>query len=204
MQKITPELIPHEEFHTGRWLLPVARPGWYYFQQRKSNHVVQNRNFLQSVDKPLRKLVRWMQNRGIRTTPSCAGHVLSPLELEKVYAGLELDAADIVSSGLELKDIETGELILYKDPNYTLPWSQQQFLNEVSEYQKKGVLGFKPARHNPDLYRLLKQYFRKANAGEIEIREKDSFLFIFTHAHTYGRIRQAWKSVTRGIQHLLK
>src|SRR5215213_6746561 len=104
---ITPALIPHSEFHTGRWLLPVERPGWYYFQKKKSHHTITNKDFLKSVDKPLRKVVRLLHKKGIKTTPSCSGHHISERNLEKIYLALEKDKEDIRNGGLQLKDIET-------------------------------------------------------------------------------------------------
>ena len=200
---ITPELIPHEDFHTGRWLLPVKRPGWYYFMKSNGHHEVQNRNFLPSVDKPLRELVTWLHKRGIKTTPSCAGHVFSKEELDAVYDDLEKDAVDIVNSGLELKDIESGEVYLLCDPAYRLPWTRREFLHKISSYQQKGVRGLRLGRGSSDILLRLKNFLAGKNETGIAFHAKNSILFIHTRGKTYRKIRHAWKQVTRALQQAL-
>jgi hypothetical protein len=141
--RITPALIPHTDFHKGTWLLPVQRAEWYYFLNKKSNNAITNKNFLKSVDKPLRSLVKWLHKKGIKTTASCAGHHISERNLEKIYSDLQMDRDEIRNGGLELKDIETGKLYRYRNANYHLPWSKEKFLDEVIPYQKTGVIGLR-------------------------------------------------------------
>src|SRR5436190_22861786 len=141
--RVTPALIPHADFHTGIWLLPLKRPEWYYFMNKKSRNTITNKKFLKSVDKPLQSLVKLLHKKGIKTTPSCSGHHISERNLEKIYSGLEEDRQDIRNEGLPLKDIETGKLYLYRNDNYNLPWSKEIFLNELLEYQKTGVIGLR-------------------------------------------------------------
>src|SRR5215510_414118 len=141
--RVTPALIPHNEFHTGAWLLPATRPEWYYFMEKKNQNTIANKNFLKSVDKPLRELVKWLHKKGIKTTPSCAGHHISERNLEKIYTDLQKDGEAIRNGGLQLKDIETGRLYLYRNSRYNLPWNKQNFLDEVIVYQKSGVIGLR-------------------------------------------------------------
>src|SRR4030095_6334738 len=108
--KITPRLIPHAAFHTGIWLLSVERPDWYYFMEKKNKNIISDKHFIKSVDKPLRKLVRFLHKRGIKTTPSCSGHHISERNLENIYDSLEKDRDQIRSTGLKLKDSETGKI----------------------------------------------------------------------------------------------
>jgi hypothetical protein len=77
--KITPELIPHSEFHTGCWLQNANKPGWYYFMKRKNANVIINDLFIETVDEPLRELVTFLHSRNIKTTPSCSGHYISEI-----------------------------------------------------------------------------------------------------------------------------
>src|SRR5215510_7778426 len=139
--RVTPALIPHNEFHTGAWLLPATRPEWYYFMEKKNQNTIANKNFLKSVDKPLRELVKYLHKKGIKTTPSCSGHHISERNLEKVYSGLEKDREEIRNGGLQLKDIESGRMYLYKDSGFDLPWSKEIFLEKVTEYQQNGIIG---------------------------------------------------------------
>ena len=201
---ITPELIPHEEFHTGRWLLAVERPTWYYFLHQKSLHEVHDRRFLQSVDTPLRELVQWLHNRGIPTTPSCAGHLFRREDLVRVFDNLVLDAAAIQSSGLVLKDVESGECLLHVDHDYQLPWNREQFLHALLPYQKKGVLGFRLTELPIELIRRLKRYLSWFRSREIRVVEKGTLLLVLTNSETNEDIHRNWRIVTQCIQRALK
>src|SRR5204862_7330019 len=105
--KITPEFIPHEQFHKGIWLQPVNRPSWYYFMKMKSTNDIKNEDFMESVDAPLKELVSFLYQRDIKTTPSCSGHHKSEMNFEEIYDALEKDKEEIRNNGLQLKDIET-------------------------------------------------------------------------------------------------
>lgn len=201
--RITPALIPHAEFHTGSWLLPVKRPEWYYFMDKKSRNDITDKNFLKSVDKPLRSLVKWLHKKGIKTTPSCAGHHFSERNLEKIYSDLEKDREDIRNGGLQLKDIETGQFYLYRNGNYNLPWNKENFLDEVTEYQKTGVIGLRLGNRK----KLKGKIFRAIEklSPEVSIKEKDSVIFIFTNEDKAGNHNSdTWKKITRAIKSAMK
>src|SRR5690349_18992055 len=116
--RITPELVPHRDFHRGRWLLNARHPAWYYFvKERKARtpHVVLDPSFMASVDPPLRDLVRFLHRRGIGTTPSCSGHDLPEEELEAIHRSLIRDKNAIRDHGLDLLDVETGEHHVFRN-----------------------------------------------------------------------------------------
>ena len=116
--KISPDLVPHSEFHAGVWLQSIERPSWYYFKKKQNRNIITNKNFITSLDTPLRELVKLLHKKGIRTTPSCSGHHLRERNLEKIYQDLKTDRREIRSSGLRLKDVETGQISFYKDKTY--------------------------------------------------------------------------------------
>ena len=196
--KITPALIPHAEFHKGAWLLPTERPYWYYFMRKKTANTITNKNFLKSVDKPLRKLVKWLHERGIKTTPSCSGHHVSERDLEKIYSALRKDRHDVRNGGLLLKDIETGYSYLYKDNTYNLPWSKKDFIEKVKVYQQRGVIGLRLGQRKK-LRRKILEVFDDFYDG-ISASEKDSIVFIFTSGHESGNNKKAWKIITRALK----
>jgi hypothetical protein len=201
--KITPALIPHADFHKGTWLLSVERPGWYYFMRKKNLNTITNKNFLKSVDKPLRRLVKWLHERGIKTTPSCSGHHISERDLEKIYSGLEQDRDAIRNGGLKLKDIETGSMYYYKDSNYNLPWNKQDFIDEVTVYQQTGVIGLRLGNRKREKEKIL-ELFRNFPANGITVEEKDSIILIFTNENQTGNNKKTWKKITRVLQTVLE
>jgi hypothetical protein len=196
-RSITPDLIPHSRFHTGAWLLPIERPDWYYFVRRRNTNTIANDRFLKSVDRPVRPLVRWLHERGIKTTPSCSGHHMAERSLEKIYEDLKRDGREIRNTGLRLMDIETGEIVLYRNPAYSLPWTRREFLRKAVVYQRRGVLGMRLASRKPILEQI-----RAARIPGVTLRDRDGVLFVFTDSDT-GDNRRTWKRVTRRIKAVL-
>src|SRR5690348_4831948 len=114
----SPQFILHSEFHKGIWLLPVEGSKWYYFIKCDNPNHITNENFLESVDEPLRELVRFLRTRNIRTTPSCSGHNFDKYYFELIYSDLKKDQKKIRKEGLLLKDIESGTIHLFRDKKY--------------------------------------------------------------------------------------
>lgn len=202
--RITPALIPHTDFHTGTWLRPVKRPQWYYFLDKKSSNAITNKNFLKSIDRPLRSLVKWLHQRGIKTTPSCSGHHISERNLEKIFSGLEKDKEEIRNGGLMFEDVETGRLYFLRDKNYKLPWNKQKFLNEVIEYQQTGVIGLRLGS-NKKFRDKVKKVFEEPHlvSAGISMIEKDSVIFIFTNEVKSGNNKSSWKKITKILKQAL-
>ena len=195
--KITPNFIPHDQFHKGSWLLPIDRPNWYYFKKQKNGNTISNNDFTTSVDGPLRELVKYLHKRGIKTTPSCSGHHIHEKNFEKIYSSLKEDKRDIRNEGLVLKDCETGKIYIYMNKNYLLPWSKKIFLKIVMLYQKEGVIGIKLRN------KKLSQEVLKINMPQVKIKEKNSILFIFTKDKN-GNNLSRWKKITKKVKQILR
>jgi hypothetical protein len=141
--KISPDLIPHKDFHKGYWLNINEPSPWYYFFSTDRTYKISNDpNFYDTLDEDLVKPVMLLHSMGIVTTPSCAGHFYSPDYYLKIYRRLEENAAKIVTKGIILENPETGTKYYYRNIDYKLPWDSRSFVNKVLNYQKIGVLGF--------------------------------------------------------------
>jgi hypothetical protein len=197
--KVTPDLIPHALFHTGAWLLPVERPYWYYFGKKRNSNTIRNKDFIKSVDGPLKELVEFLHGKGIRTTPSCSGHHISERDLKKIYEALEEDSHDIRNGGLDLSDIETGHSYLFRDKNYSLPWEKEDFLEKVETYQQKGVLGM-----HLENRKQIKGQLLALNQKGVTITQKGSLLFIFTDESQQAAIIETWNKITAEVKKILK
>ncbi|MCE3260111.1 MAG: hypothetical protein K0S12_1752 [Bacteroidetes bacterium] len=194
--KITPALIPHSEFHTGSWLQNSENPGWYYFSKRKNKNIILNDGFIESVDEPLRDLVTFLHSRNIKTTPSCAGHYISDRDLSKIYDTLEEDQEHICGKGLHFKDVESNRLYFYKDQDYTLPWTRDKFLDEISIYQHRGVLGMRLGNR-----KKIKDNLLKLQMDGVITDVRDSILFIFTDQP--GENNWKWREITKEVKKIL-
>ncbi len=195
--KITPDFIPETEFHTGKWLLPIKRPSWYYFWKKRNPNIITNNLFLESVDEPLRELVKFLHKKGIRTTPSCAGHHKSERNFEKIFASLEEDKEDIKGNGFELTDVETGKHHLYKNKRYKLPWDKETFLEKAVNYQQDGVIGLKMGNRKKLKHKILELKIDGAT-----ISQKDGIVFIHTHEANGGDIKEIWKRITESVKNV--
>jgi hypothetical protein len=195
--KITPDLIPHKNFHKGKWLLPIKRPNWYYFKKGKNKNTISNTSFLHSIDKPLKELVKFLHKKGIKTTPSCAGHHISEKNFEKIYTSLKKDKKDIRKNGLLFKDCETGKIYIYKNKNYILPWTKKKFLSNVMNYQKQGVIGLKLKN------KKWKEEILNLNIPNVKIKERDFILLFFVNNKS-GNNSDKWKKITKKVKRIIK
>jgi len=191
---ITPEFIPHSKFHEGKWLLSVDRPEWYYFMKKKNTNVISNESFIESVDEPLKELVRFLHKKGIRTTPSCAGHFISDRNLESIYDSLVADEVQIKNNGIKLKDIETGKTVVFKNEKYHVPWSRNLFIKKLASYQQHGVIGIRTGRN-----KKLKQSLLKIKADGATVKSAVGAVFIFTHENNKEDNRKTWKNITEAV-----
>jgi len=195
--EITPDFIPHTEFHTGKWLLAPSSC-WYYFLKTPNENIISNRHFLESVDEPLKELVDFLHSKEIQTTPSCSGHHFSEKNFELVYDCLEKDKEKIRNGGLKLTDIETKQEFLFKNADYNLPWGKEEFLNEAKSYQQKGILGIKLAVRKDEIQKILKLKF-----DGVKIWESDLIVFIYVNGYTTGSNRETWKLITTEIKNII-
>lgn len=193
--RITPGLIPHQQFHKGSWMLSVKRPSWYYYMESEKQHPITDEHFLESVDPPLKELISFLHHLGIETTASCAGHHKSEKEFEKIYDALEKDKGEITTGGLKLKDIESGKIYLYRNKNYHLPWSRKKFLDKVIRYQENGIIGIKP-------FGEVKERMLHIHIPRVKIRERDSIVFIETSEHSLRKIWNKWRKITREVKNI--
>jgi hypothetical protein len=195
---ITPELIPHTKFHTGTWLRSSGQAGWYYFVKKRNRNVITSKNFLASVDEPLRELVNFLHKKGIRTTPSCAGHFLNEKDIEKVYRSLIRDGLKIRNGGLKLKDMQTGEEYCYREKTYTLPWNKTDFTKRLNKYQHRGVLGIRLGNR-----KKMKSAFLELTTKGFNIIERGPLILILTKEKHPGDNKKKWKEITARIKEVL-
>lgn len=195
--KISPELIPHSQFHTGVWLKP-QETDWYYFLKKSNTYAITQAGFMESVDKPLKKLVKYLHSRGIKTTPSCAGHFIRNKDLEKKFTRLQKDGEEIRNGGLVLSDVQNGDKYLFKDKNYRLPWNKKDYVKAFDRYQQKGVIGIILKNNTASRKQLLNLDID----GLKVIDKRPVLLFLMDHDRKKEN-RRAWKRLTKEIKAIL-
>jgi hypothetical protein len=195
---ITPEFIAHEEFHTGKWLLPVKRPSWYYFKKGKIRHRITSRKFYKSVDPPLKNLVAFLHKKNITTTPSCSGHHKNEKDFRKIYDALKEDETEIKNEGLEMEDIESGKKLVFRNKKYKLPWTKKEFLKGVMHYQGKGILGIQLKKNDKRKTNLL-----DIHLPGVSIKPKGAVILILVEQGD-GDHRILWKKIGREVKKIFR
>jgi hypothetical protein len=197
VMKISPDLIPHHQFHKGLWLLSPRRSGWYYFAKRSNPFTIKSKSFIKSVDGSLRKLVKFLHRNKITTTPCCAGHHIKEKKLDKIYTSLEKDKAEIQGRGLKLKDVQTGDTFLYRNKNYNLPWRRKTFIKKLNTYQRHGIIGLKLGK-----FKKVKEQILQLKVKGAKISESESIVFIYVNGHPRKGNEKIWGELTRKIKYL--
>lgn len=197
--EITPEIIPHNEFHRGVWFLPVVRPLWYYFKKGNNQNNIHNPEFLKSVDEQVRELVSFLHDKGIKTTPSCAGHFRNKKNYEKIFNSLEKDEKEIKSNGLKLQQVENGNIHYYKNKDYTLPFNRNAFFKKINEIQQRGTLGLRLGNNQKIKNRVL-----KLKIDSVDFKTHDGIVFIRTFGNNEKNNERIWKKITSEIKNILQ
>jgi hypothetical protein len=193
--ELSPDLIPHDEFHKALWFKPQNQIGWYYFRKNFNGHQIFNPDFLTSVDAPLKDLVRFLHDNNIRTSPSCSGHSMEKWQIRKIYDGLTRDEIEITTSGLLLEEVQSGRVFNYFNKNYSLPWAYPVFQEKLEDYQHKGVLGihisdFPQLQSTPDVL----------NIPGVRIKYSDGLVLILTDPKNESDISKLWSNITAEIR----
>lgn len=192
--KLSPDLIPHQDFHKGYWLNIIEPNPWYYFfPAERTFEIPQNKEFYNSLDPDLVDIVKLLHNSNIPTTPSCTGHFSSPDYYAELYNKLKQNESKIKSDGVILNNKETGKKYFYKNQNYTLPWDLDTFVDESLEYQTKGVLGFMDP--SEEIYDYLN--------GNFECGHDDGITLVFEKSNQTKEKRANWKDLYTSMNNYL-
>ena len=187
-KEISPDFVPHEDFHNYRWV--SSGPGnWYYKIPHKADPKIPKnpRDFLKTLDKELIAPVSYLHSLNVPTTPSCSGHFNDPKEYEKIYHSLQNEEKKIRSIGVEFKDPEDDSKFFLKNKKYELPWERDPFVERSVEHSKFGVLGI----HDPkDIF------YNKILNGNIQnsqlIKNGELTIFLTSPANDSERLK-CWK-----------
>lgn len=135
--------VPPEQFCVKRWWRP-ARSGFAWFYH--SPAPFRGSTFLKdysTVDEDLRPIVKMLHSMGIPTMPSCQGHWPDKGWAKRCFEDLQRDAQRIRMGGMPMIDVETGVVVNFSDPFYSMPWfSWQDFHEELVRNQGRGYLAF--------------------------------------------------------------
>lgn len=199
MMHISADMIDHGIFHSGSWLLPIERPVWYYFMQGSRMPVRYDRRLIESVDKPLRRLVSFLLEAGFATTPSCSGHDHPCKHFSRIYDSLQKDEHDIRDAGLRLAEIGNGLQVTFHDRRYCLPWSRSEFIGTALMHQLYGVIGINLSGHDLEAKRLL-----EIDWPGVSVNRDGSLVQIHTDTTEVGDYYALWRKVTGEVMRIMR
>lgn len=189
--KLNPDFIPHEDFHKGLWLKTKKCP-WFFFYETPREYTIPNNNsFYDTVDDDLKPLVELLHQNKIPTTPSCSGHIHDENHNSELFDSIK-NISEYFGTGLTFNDPENKRKFFYKNKNFNLPWEKNEFIDKISEYQGKGVLGF--IDNNKKLKNISKI---------LPIKKSGDVSLIMTDNKSSKGITKNWKEITEIIKNNL-
>lgn len=192
--KISSDLIPHNKFHKGEWYKSQSQ--WYYFNECEQEYKLPtSKIFYQGIDPQLLPILKYLHSKNIPTTPSCEGHFYNRKYYKKLYAKLCKDAELIKTVGIILEKEDYTHH--YIDPNYIIPWTESEFLQQVSTYQTNGVLGF------VDNYKEYYNILEKQQTESIQISHDNSITLIQVQSTDNARMCASWNIVKSLIYNVI-
>ncbi len=81
---------------------------------------------------------------------------------------------------------ETNRKFFYKNQNYQLPYTKNEFLRKLGKYQTKGVLGMVD---DGTIFEKLK--------GKTPLKRSDNITLIMTEGKTHKEISNKWKEIEK-------
>jgi len=187
--KLNPNLIPHSEFHKGLWLQTEKSPWYFFYKTPREYPIPTGDSFYETVDENLLDLVKFLHSKNIPTTPSCSGHVKPIMEYATLFNTIKNVQNSIKSDGVNFVNPETNRKFFYKNPKYRLPWDKEEFLSEMGEYQKRGVLGFVDSNLNHEWI-----------SKKIPCTHDNGITLILTKSDNEDKLKRTWKSITQIIK----
>jgi hypothetical protein len=134
------DIVPHSLWAISKWF--YANPIWYYYRRGTDESKKTDRKFYELVDRELRELCKLLYDHGLHTTPSCQGHFYPKDRFKNIWRELTRESAAICGDGLVVKDSETDEHFLFREPDYRLAWRDfDEFYDDAGDHQGTGYLG---------------------------------------------------------------
>ncbi len=192
MMKLNPDIIPHNKFHKGLWVKSNDCPWFFFLETDRTYEIPKSLKFYDTVDDDLKNLVNILHSKNIPTTPSCSGHIKTKQHYSKMYDSIEKVGDKIKNDGVIFRNPETSRSFFYQKNKFTLPWSKYEFLDNMEDYQKKGVIGFV---NKFNIYDKLK--------NEINFDKDNDIILIYSKGNDENEISKKWNKITSIIKKII-
>jgi hypothetical protein len=173
---------------------------WYYFNKRKDNSY-NSAELDDTLDVSIKKIVKFLNNEGYETLPSCEGHNRTKKFIDKAWKNLINDKKKIRTTGLWLCNCENSNKYFLLNPNWEIPFSYDEF-SEICSGEKEvvGYIGFYCKEKR--VYDLLEALFR--GNTYVSLRFDGKVIEIFNSAKKDNIRKKNWDFISDILRDVIK
>ncbi len=173
---------------------------WYYFKKRKGDSF-NSAELDDTLDPKIKGIVKFLNDNGYDTLPSCEGHNRSMNFIDKAWKNLLSDKKKIRSVGLWLNSCENSNKYFLMDPNWEIPFSYSEFSDICSGGKEVvGYIGF--YCDDEKIYRLLDGLF--SGNSYISVRFDNNVIEIFNKSKNDVIRGKNWSLISDVLRDVIK
>ena len=173
---------------------------WYYFKKRKSGNL-NSAELDDTLDPKIKNIVKYLNNNGYDTLPSCEGHNRTKNFIDKAWKNLLGDRKKIRTIGLWLNNCENDNKYFLMDPNWEIPFSYSEFSDICSG--KKEVVGYIGFYCDDEkVFRLLEGLF--SGNSYVSVRFDSKVIEIFNKSKDDIIRGKNWDFISKTLKDVIK
>jgi hypothetical protein len=173
---------------------------WYYFNKRKDNSY-NSAELDDTLDFSIKKIVKFLNDKGYETLPSCEGHNRTKKFIDKAWKNLINDKKKIRTTGLWLCNCENSNKYFLLNPNWEIPFTYSEF-SEICSGEKEvvGYIGFYCKEKR--VYDLLEGLF--SGNTYVSLRFDGKVIEIFNNAKKDNIRKKNWDFISDILRDVIK
>ena len=172
---------------------------WYYYKNRKDD-TFNSAELDDTLDKNIKNIVKFLNNNGYDTLPSCEGHNRSKNFIDKAWKNLLSDMKKIRTTGLWLHNCENDNKFFLMDPNWKIPFSYSEFSKIcIGEKEVVGYIGF--YCDDKKVFRLLRGLF--SGNSYVSVRFDGKVIEIFNKTKDVDIRDKNWNSISKALRDVI-
>ena len=172
---------------------------WYYYKNRKDDSF-NSAELDDTLDINIKNIVKFLNNNGYDTLPSCEGHNRSKKFIDKAWKNLLSDMKKIRTTGLWLNNCENDNKFFLMDPNWKIPFSYSEF-GKICTGEKEvvGYIGF--YCDDKKVFRLLEGLF--SGNSYVSVRFDGQVVEIFNKSKDVAIRDKNWSFISKALRDVI-
>jgi len=182
------------------WFYSEDHNLWYYYRKRK-NDSLNSSELDDTLDPKIKGIVKFLNDSGYDTLPSCEGHNRTKNFIDKAWKNLLNDRKKIRTVGLWLCNCENDNRYLLMDPDWRIPFSYSEF-SDICSGKKEvvGYIGF--YCKDRVIFNLLDDLF--SNDSYVSVKFYDNIIEIFNNSKDDNVRGEKWSLVEKVLRDVIK